>query len=433
MRTSETKTTWLRHARALRCALVVGAAMLLPSSGVGAQAGPVAYTGATIWDGTGAPAIGNATLVVDGSGRIVSIGAGLQPPAGARTVSLSGKYVIPGLIESHGHVTGAWAPESVTDPVERVRGDLLLYARYGVTTVNSLGDETPTLAARNQARPTDARARLLASGPVITATTASGARAAALANAEAGVNWLKLRVDDNLGATAKMPWEAVSAVMQVGRERGIPVATHMFYLDDAKRLLELGTGMLAHSVRDQDVDAQLVGMLAQRQVCYVPTLVREVSTYVYAEQPSWFDDPFFLAYAHRGEMAGTEGAGFRQRQAAARAPYVAALRQAQTNLRILSDAGVRIAFGTDAGPSARFPGYFEHMELELMVEAGLAPEQALRSATGVAADCLGLSDVGTLQTGKWADFLVLGANPLTDISATRTLERVYVAGNEVPR
>jgi imidazolonepropionase-like amidohydrolase len=417
----------------MRQAWMVWAALALLASGGSAQSGVVAYTGATVWDGTGAPVVANATIVVDGGGRIASVAAGAQPPAGARVVSLAGKHVIPGLIETHGHVTGAWAPDGERDPVERVRADLLLYARYGVTTVNSLGDDTPTLVARNQARPTDARARLLASGPVITATTAASARAAAIDNADAGVNWLKLRVDDNLGTTAKMPWEAVEAVMQVGRERGIPVATHMFYLDDAKRLLEVGTGMLAHSVRDRDVDAQFVGMLSQRRVCYVPTLVREVSTFVYATRPAWFDDPFFLAYAHRGEVAATENAGFRQRQAAAAGPYRAALQQAQTNLRMLSDAGVRIAFGTDAGPSARFPGYFEHLELELMVQAGLPPEQALRSATGVAADCLGLADIGTLQPGKWADFLVLADNPLTNITATRTLERVFIAGTEVPR
>jgi imidazolonepropionase-like amidohydrolase len=92
---------------------------------------------------------------------------------------------------------------------------------------------------------------------------------------------------------------------------------------------------------------------------------------------------------------------------------------------------VPIAFGTDAGIPGRFPGYFEHMELELMVEAGLTPEQALASATRVAASCLEMSDVGTLEAGNWADLLVLGANPLEDITATRTLEKVFIAGNEV--
>jgi imidazolonepropionase-like amidohydrolase len=393
----------------------------------------VAYTGATLWDGTGAPPVAGATIVVD-SGRIVAIGADVEPPRGANTVELDGKYVIPGLIESHGHVTGAWAPEDVSDPVERVRGDLLLYARYGVTTVNSLGDDAPTLAARNAAAPTDARARLLAAGPVVAATDPAGARAAAIANADAGANWLKLRVDDDLGTAQKMPWEAVAAVMEAGRERGLRVATHLFYLEDAKRLLELGTGMLAHSVRDTDVDTEFLDALRASGVCYVPTLVREVSTFVYAERPEWFDDPFFVAHANRGEVERASDPEFmtRMRESASAAGYRVALGQAQRNLEVISDAGLPIAFGTDAGPAARFPGYFEHMELQLMVDAGLTPEQALRSATGVAAQCLALDGVGTLEAGNWADFLVLGADPLQDIQATRQLERVFIGGNEVP-
>ena len=393
----------------------------------------IAYTGATVWDGTGAPPVAGATIVVDG-GRIVAVGADVEPPRGATAVALDGKYVIPGLIESHGHVTGAWAPEDVTDPVERVRGDLLLYARYGVTTVNSLGDDGPTLAARNAASPTDARARVLAAGPVVAATDPAGARAAALANADAGVDWLKLRVDDNLGTAAKMPWEAVAAVMEAGRERGLRVATHLFYLEDAKRLLDLGTGMLAHSVRDTDVDTQFLDALRASGVCYVPTLVREVSTFVYAERPEWFDDPFFVAYAHPGEVEGASDPEFMRlmREGVSAAAYRVALGQAQRNLKVISDAGLPIALGTDAGPAARFPGYFEHMELQLMVDAGLAPEQALRSATGVAAQCLGLDEVGTLEAGNWADFLVLGADPLQNIQATRRLERVFIGGNEVP-
>ncbi|MGE0158031.1 MAG: amidohydrolase family protein [Gemmatimonadales bacterium] len=390
----------------------------------------VAYTQATIWDGTGrAPYVG--TLVVD-SGRIVAAGTDVEAPPGAAIVVLEGRYVLPGMIDAHAHVTGAWAPDDVADPVARVRADLLLFARYGVTTVNSLGDEPPTLQARDADPDPRTHARVLAAGPVIAATDPAAARADALAHADAGVDWLKVRVDDELGTVPKMPWDAVAAVIEAGRERGLRVATHLYYLDDAKRLLQLGTGLLAHSVRDRDVDAELLDMVRASGVCYVPTLVRDLSTFVYASRPEWFDDPFFLAHAHRGQVEATAAPDFvaGQRSPAA-ATYRAALARAQRNLKVLSDAGLPIAFGTDAGPAARFPGYFEHLELALMVDAGLTPEQALISATSGAARCLGLDEVGTLEPGRRADFLVLGADPLVDIVNTRRLEGVYVGGARI--
>jgi len=420
--------------KALQTLLVALVALGAHGSGraVDAQSGAVAYTGATVWSGTGAAPVNDATLLVDG-GRIVAVGRDVEVPRAATEVSLAGKFVMPGMVEAHAHVSGDWAPAGVTSPEDRVRGDLLLYARYGVTTVNSLGDGAAVLAVRDAAGPTPPHARLLAAGEVITASDPERARAAALRNADLGVDWLKLRVDDNLGATPKMPWEAVSAVVQAGRERGIPVATHMFYLDDAKQLLELGSGMLAHSVRDVDVDQGLIDALRARDVCYVPTLVREVSTFVYADRPEWLGSPFFLEHADMDEVARVSQPAFVERMASSRsaAAYRVALRQAQRNLKLLHDAGVRIAMGTDAGPAARFPGFFEHEELRLMAEAGLTPEEILRSATAVSADCLGLGEVGTLEPGKWADFLVLGEDPLQDVLATRTVERVFIAGREI--
>ena len=101
------------------------------------------------------------------------------------------------------------------------------------------------------------------------------------------------------------------------------------------------------------------------------------------------------------------------------------------NLKKLSDAGVRIAFGTDSGPAGRFQGYFEHMEMEYMRDAGLSPEQILISATGEAASCLCLPEVGTLEKGKWADFLVLGSDPLADISHLRDIESVWIGGSQI--
>jgi imidazolonepropionase-like amidohydrolase len=403
------------------------------ATGCSAGGTATAYTDVTLWDGTGAPALANAALVVD-AGRVVAVvPSGAELPDVAETVSLAGKYVIPGFVEAHAHVSGDWAPDEVTAPADRVRGDLLLYARYGVTTVNSLGDDETVLAVRDAASPTDPRARLLASGAVLAGSDPAAVRADALRRADARVDWLKLRVDDNLGSTPKMPWAAVSAVMDVGRERNIPVATHLFYLEDAKRLLELGAGMMAHSVRDVPVDQAFIASLRERGACYVPTLVREVSTFVYGDRPDWFDDPFFLEHADMGEVARVSDPAAMQRTAASSsaAAYRVALQQAQRNLKALSDAGVLIAMGTDAGPAGRFPGFFEHEELQLMVDAGLTPAQTLRAATGASAECLRLDDVGTLEPGKWADFLVLGQDPLRDIRATRSLERVYIAGQEI--
>ena len=265
--------------------------------------------------------------------------------------------MIPGLVNVHGHVSGRWAPEGVTGEIERVRGDLALFAQYGVTTVNSLGDGDAVIAARDSATGMDTRARVFAAGPVIVGSDPQDARAAAIENADAGVDWLKLRVDDNLGSSEKMPWDAVQAVLDVGEERGLRVATHLFYLEDAKRLLEMGSGLIAHSVRDSDVDEAFMTQLRETGVCYVPTLTREVSTFVYGQRPDFFDDPFFTVRADQAEVARVSEFGFRERmaQSTTAARYRVALSQAMANVKTLSDAGLQIVMGTDAGPAARFP------------------------------------------------------------------------------
>ena len=388
----------------------------------------VAYVGATVWDGTGSAPVPGVTIVVD-SGRITAISTG-SAPSGTQVVSLEGKFVIPGLIDVHAHVSGRWAPEGVTGEADRIRGDLELFAKYGVTTVNSLGDGEAAIAVRDAASPTDPRARLLASGAVVAGDEAAAVRAAAISRADAGVDWLKLRVDDNLGSSQKMPWDAVQAVLDVGEERGLRVATHLFYLDDAKRLLEMGTGMVGHSVRDTDVDDSFINALITNDVCYVPTLTREISTFVYAERPGFFDNDFFTELSDQREIARVSEPAFmeRMRESPAAAGYRVALQQALRNLKTLVDAGAPVTFGTDAGPAARFPGFFEPLELAVMVRAGIRPDQALYAATGQAAACLGLEDVGTLEVGNWADFLVLASSPMDDITNTQTLEQVYVAG-----
>ncbi len=395
-----------------------------------------AFSGATVWDGTGRPAQANTTLFVR-DGRIVSVSSDGSAPNGAditETIDLSGRYIIPGLVNAHGHLSGLWADESIEDEIDRVRGDLELFAKYGVTTVNSLGDTDAVIATRDAAHPTDPRARLLAAGPVIPPSPfPSKARTDAQANVEAGVDWLKLRVDDNLGTGTKMPWESVQAVLDVANENGLPLATHLFYLEDAKKLLDMGTSLVAHSVRDVDVDVGFLSQLRETKVCYVPTLTREVSTFVYGKRPGFFDDPFFTEHAHSGEVTRVSDPVFMDQMASSRtaAGYRTALEVALRNVKAVADAGLPVAMGTDAGPGGRFPGYFEHMELWMMGEAGLTPEQVLMSATSVSASCLDLDDRGVIAPGMWADFMVLGENPLESLQNTRSLEQVYVAGQPV--
>ncbi len=399
---------------------------------VAAVSDVVAFTNAAVWDGTGAPIRVGSTLVVQ-DGRIVSVSSD-APPEGAETVDLGGAFVMPGLINTHGHVTANWAASSVTDAADRIREGLEVYARYGVTTVLSMGGAPDEAFGIREAFDPEQpeHARFYLAGPVVADRTASAARAQSLANVERGADWLKLRVDDNLGRSEKMPWEAVQAVMDVGNESGVRVATHLFYLADAMQLLDMGSGMIAHSVRDVPVDDAFIEALGATDACYVPTLTREVSTFVYADTPAFFADPFFLQHANEEQMARVSDPEFQRNMAASEtaAGYQVALEQAMANLTRLSAAGAKIAMGTDSGPPGRFPGYFEHLELEMMVDAGMTPEEALMSATGRAADCVDLTDVGTLEPGKWADFLVLSGDPTDNIGATKSLHRVFLAGRE---
>ncbi len=396
-------------------------------------AGTIAFSGATLWDGTGAAVLENAVLVVR-DGRIVEVSSGM-PPEAAQVIDLAGTWVVPGFIDAHAHVSGYWAPDEVTDAAQRIRSELALYARYGVTTINSLGGEPAEAMAVRDAQnvPSLAHARVHVAGKVIEDRDPLAAAKTTATNILAGVDWVKIRVDDNLGTAEKMPWPAIEAVFQAANARNARVATHIFYRDDALRLLELGTDLIAHSVRDQPLDDPFVAQLLESGVCYVPTLTREMSTFVYATRPDFFDDLFFTKSAKQSEVDRVSDPRFMAQMAASplAAGYRKALVQAQENLRIVQGSGVPVAFGTDAGPPGRFPGYFEHVEFFLMREAGLTPPEILQSATSIAAQCLGLEDVGTLTSGKWADFVVLTQNPLQDILATRSIQAVYVAGNRV--
>ena len=395
-----------------------------------------AFVGATVIEGSG-PVLERATIVVR-SGRIVEIGPRAEVPKGAAVVDVAGRTIVPGLINAHGHVgetTGLRSgPETYSR--ENALSQLRRYARYGVTSVLSLGgDQPPSFELRDaQGVETLDRARLYVAGPVLTPSTPEEAADAVARAAALHPDFLKIRVDDNLGTTSKMPEPTYRAVIDHAHRRKLRLAAHLFYLADAKALLRAGADFIAHSVRDADVDEELIKLLKERDVCVCPTLAREVSTFVYETRPAFFDDPFFLRDADKQVLEQLQDPKRQQamRESKAAQRYKVALEVASRNLKTLADRGVRIAFGTDTGPPARFQGYFEHLELELMAKAGLTPQQILRSATGDAARCIGLQgQIGSLQRGAWADFVVLKENPLTDIRKMRTIDAVYIAGNRV--
>lgn len=415
----------LRTMSTSRIALCGLLLLTYPAHMVAQSSGAKAFTGLTLIDGTDRPPASGATILVR-DGKVVAAGPGssVAIPPGAERIALDGKFVMPGLINAHGHVNAL--------------RDLRTYAAYGVTTVFSLGSEpAEVFAARaEQTSPTLDRARVFVSGPVLTPRTPREARSLVAGIAARKADIVKIRVDDNLGTSQKMPPEIYRVVIDEAHKLDLRVAAHLFYLADARSLLEAKVDLIAHSVRDADVDAALLNSLKASGVCYVPTLMREVSTFVYESTPDFFSDPLFLAHANpEWVAAGRDTARQRSVRASTSAQrYKVALEVASRNVKKLADAGVPIAMGTDTGPTGRFQGYFELMELELMGKAGLTPRQVLASATRDAARCMRLDrELGTLEAGKWADFVVLDASPLANISNVRRISSVWVAGNKVAR
>jgi imidazolonepropionase-like amidohydrolase len=425
-----------------RLPIPIACLLLALAAGAGspfAQGATTVLQNARVIDGRG-QVLERASIAVR-DGKIVAVGT-VPAAKDARLVDLSGATVMPGLINAHGHLTAANGMRN--DPNGYTRENLLrqlrLYASYGVTTVFSLGDDQEAAFQLRNEQGSGAldRARLFVAGPVINGATAAEARAMTDKVAAMKPDLLKLRIDDNLGSSKKMPEEAWKATIGRAKELKLPVATHIFYLADAKAALMAGADIIAHSVRDVPVDAEFIAAMKQRRACYTPTLMREVSTFVYGATPPWARDPFFLRGASAA-VADELSDPARQAQVQGSNAYKQGLRYkeglevAKKNLKTLFEAGVHIAMGTDTGPAGRWQGFFEHLELELMVESGLTPMQTIVASTGAAADCHGRgADIGSIRAGAAADFLVLSANPLENIRNTRQIRSVWIGGRELP-
>ena len=400
----------------------------------------VALTGARVIDGTGAQPIENATILM-ANGRITGFGpsASVTIPANATRVNMAGKTILPGLINTHGHVT---VDDNTKLPMpEHLRQVLKAYSDYGVTAVVSLGsstlaDEAEGFRIREAQRAgVPDRTRLITAGMNAIGKTPEEARASVARLASVKADLIKYHIN---GRPDDMTPDIYGALVDEARKRGFMTTVHIFYLKDAKLAIEKGTNALVHSVRDQDVDPQLIDMMKRNNVAYVPTLTRDLSVFIYETEPAFWQEPFFKKglYRYQTEVDILKNPKLQEetRNSQAVQNIKKALQQANKNLKTLADAGIPIGMGTDtSSPNdlGRWPGYFEHVEMEMMVQAGLTPMQVIKSATGDAARIMRLNDLGTIAPGKAADLLVLNANPLTNIRNTREIDSVWIAGRKL--
>ena len=391
----------------------------------------MALVGARVIDGSGAAPIANAAVLVE-NGRIVRVGpaASVDIPAGAARVDLSGRTIIPGLINAHGHLGHGDRSLPVYDQIIQ---QLKTYQRFGVTTVVALGDdgvESVRVSEENTKSPLD-RPRLFAAGARATAKTPEDARRVIADRHAQRVHFIKTGMNGNAN---DMSPETYAALIDEAHKRKLRVAAHLANLADARGLVDAGLDVIGHSIRDQDADAAFIAELKRRDVGYIPTLTRDLSVFQYQSTPDYVGDPFFLRgmplYAPQIARVTDPALHEKTKNNPGAVRAKVGFDQALRNLKLLSDGGVLIAMGTDSGTgTGRWQGYFEHVEMELMVKAGMTPMQTLVAATGNAAKVMGIDgDLGTLQPGKRADFVVLSADPLADIRNTRAIESVWIDG-----
>lgn len=375
------------------------------------------YEGARLIPGDETPPIEDAVFVVE-AGRFSSVGTreSVDIPNGATRVDLAGKTVMPAMVNSHIHLS--------LDRAEREE-QLRHMAYYGAGTVVSLGLDEGEVPFELRNEPIPDGARTLIAGQGITApepgrseiphwvTTEDEARDAVRQLAEQNVDLVKVWVDDRNGQYEKLSEPLYTAIIDEAHQHDLIVAAHIFALEDAKRLLRAGVDAFAHSIRDQEIDQELLDLWSERpETVLIPNL----------SSPGVVTDMSWISTLPADDLAEMQ-----ERQTDRPDAQDAFGIQAR-NLERLNEAGRRIAFGTDGSTP-----WAVHLELEDMVRAGLTPSEAITAATRNSAALFGLSDVGTVAPANFADFVVLDANPLDDITHTRRIDDVYLRGEAIDR
>lgn len=377
--------------------------------------GDYALVGARIVDGTTQPPIDDGVLFIR-SGRIAAVGArrNVTLPAGVRTIDVRGKTIIPGLWDMHAHIAlPEWGPA---------------YLGVGVTTARDMGGEQHSLMALRDAigagRVLGPRLLLAGlvdgSGPeafgTVYADTPEQGRAVVDVYHAAGFQQMKLY-------TLIKP-DVAGAIIRRAHELGMTVTGHVPRAMTLMSMVDSGTDNVAHLPVRGDTSSNAVKeqirMLAAKHVVVDPTvswnelLGRSKQTALTSFQPGFVEAPWPLRSAY-GSVRNANDSATTNR----------ALRSQLAVIKAMHDAGVRIVAGTDYG----LPGFSLLREFELYVDAGLSPLDAIRAASAVPADVMGLSaDVGTIESGKRADLVVLDADPLTDIRNVRAGRWVVVDG-----
>ena len=272
-----------------RTSIALSLAVLLFAASARAQV--TVLTRATMIDGSGAGPQKDTTIVLE-NGRIREIGPAskLSNPDGAIVVDLDGRFIVPGIINAHGHVGAKTEPQ------------LRQYALYGVTTATSMQtDPDEVVQVREAQKRGELRGARVSTvkyrfAPDPAVATPQQARAKVDEVIAAGADYIKLWVDGGFGTRAKLTPEFCAAVLDQARKHGKLTFGHAYELSDAKMLVERGLNVLAHNIRDREVNAEIISLLIQHNVTLIPTLIRDEFLFAYGDAPAWIDDPFFLKF-----------------------------------------------------------------------------------------------------------------------------------------